>query len=162
MPGKKPEQTMIARRSLILSVLALAACGGTGTQAKKHTTFDGPQPSPEMNAKVNYWADHYRVPRPLVHRVVIRESKYRPEARNGPYFGLMQIQPQTARTMGYRGAPEGLLDADTNLQYGVRYLRGAYMVANGNHDGAVSWYSRGYYYEAKRRGMLESTGLRGS
>ncbi len=151
---------MIARRSLILSALALAACGGR-PEPKTQSRFEGgPHPSAEMNAKVNYWADHYQVPRKLVHRVVIRESGYRPEARNGPYYGLMQIVPQTAQTMGYRGAPQGLLDADTNLQYGVKYLRGAYLVANGNHDRAVSWYSRGYYYEAKRLGLLEETGLR--
>lgn len=152
---------MIGRRSLILSVLALVACGGSPTSQKpKSQSYGGPHPSPEMNRKVNYWADHYQVPRPLVHRVVIRESGYRPEARNGPYYGLMQMLPQTAQTMGYRGAPQGLLDADTNLQYGVKYLRGAYIVANGSHDGAVSWYSRGYYYEAKRRGLLVETGLR--
>jgi hypothetical protein len=34
------------------------------------------------------------------------------------------------------------------------------MVADGSHDAAVSWYARGYYYEAKRRGLLEETGLR--
>ncbi len=152
---------MIGRRSLILSVLALAACGASPKEEKpKDGSYGGPHPSAAMNSKVNYWADHYQVPRKLVHRVVIRESGYRPEARNGPYFGLMQMLPQTARTMGYRGAPQGLLDADTNLQYGVKYLRGAYIVANGNHDGAVSWYSRGYYYEAKRRGLLVETGLK--
>ncbi len=72
----------------------------------------------------------------------------------------MQILPQTARTMGYRGPASGLLDADTNLKYAVKYLRGAYLVANGNHDKAVMWYARGYYYEAKRKGLLEETGLR--
>ncbi len=45
------------------------------------------------------------------------ESDYNPGARNGPYYGLMQIQPQPARTMGYTGSPEGLLDAETNLIY---------------------------------------------
>ena len=25
---------------------------------------------------------------------------------------------------------------------------------------AVQWYARGYYYEAKRKGLLEETGLR--
>jgi soluble lytic murein transglycosylase-like protein len=62
--------------------------------------------------------------------------------------------------MGYRGAPEGLLDADTNLRYGVKYLRGAWLVADGDPEEAVGWYARGYYYEAKRRGLLEETGLR--
>ena len=39
-------------------------------------------------------------------------------------------------------------------------LRGAYLVAGGNHDAAVKWYSRGYYHEAKRKGLLKETGLR--
>ena len=59
-----------------------------------------------------------------------------------------------------RGKPTDLLDAETNLKYGVKYLRGAYMVAGGNKDAAVKWYARGYYYEAKRKGLLEETGLR--
>ena len=54
----------------------------------------------------------------------------------------------------------GLLDAETNLKYGVKYLRGAYLVARGHHDRTIHWYSSGYYYEAKRMGLLEETGLR--
>lgn len=62
--------------------------------------------------------------------------------------------------MGFHGAPGDLLDADTNLKYAVKYLRGAWLLSDGNHDTAVKWYSQGYYYEAKRRGMLVQTGLR--
>lgn len=109
---------------------------------------------------INHYADLYGVPRSLVHRVVQRESMYRPEARNGPYYGLMQILPQTARSMGYRGPDSGLLDARTNLTYAVKYLRGAWLVSDGDEATAVQWYARGYYYEAKRRGMLRETGLR--
>ncbi|WP_294927371.1 lytic transglycosylase domain-containing protein [uncultured Paracoccus sp.] len=153
---------MILRRSLILSALALAACGGGTKRPRDFGSPDlHPNETPELRRKINYWSDHYQVPRSLVHRVIIRESSHRPHARNGPYYGLMQILPETARTMGHRGSPNQLLDADTNLQYAVKYLRGAYIVANGNHDRAVSWYARGYYYEAKRRGLLEQTGLRG-
>lgn len=72
----------------------------------------------------------------------------------------MQILPQTARTMGHRGPAEELLDAETNLRYAGRYLRGAWIVSRGNQDRAVMWYSKGYYYEAKRLGLLEETGLR--
>ncbi|MDO5643623.1 MAG: lytic transglycosylase domain-containing protein, partial [Paracoccus sp. (in: a-proteobacteria)] len=100
------------------------------------------------------------LPTSLLHRVIQRESDYRADARNGPYYGLMQILPQTARTMGYRGHPSGLLDADTNLKYAGRYLRGAYLVADGDEKSAVGWYARGYYYEAKRKGLLRETGLR--
>ncbi|MFN6951975.1 MAG: transglycosylase SLT domain-containing protein [Albidovulum sp.] len=114
----------------------------------------------EVSRLIDHYARAYDVPATLVHRVVQRESGYNPAARNGPYYGLMQILPQTAATMGYRGAPEGLLDAETNLRYGVKYLRGAWLVARGNPDRAVMWYTKGYYYEAKRMGLLEETGLR--
>ena len=70
----------------------------------------------------------------------------------------MQILPATARTMGYRGRPEGLLDAETNLKYGVRYLRGAWLIAGGDQNEAIGWIrARGYYHEAKRKGLLEET-----
>ena len=119
-----------------------------------------PNETPQLRGLINKYADLYGVPRPLVHRVIIRESSHNPSARNGPYFGLMQILPQTARGMGYSGSDQGLLDAETNLKYSVKYLRGAWMVSDGSQDTAVKWYSNGYYYEAKRRGLLVETGLR--
>jgi hypothetical protein len=113
-----------------------------------------------INLLIQYYADYYDVPVELVHRVVQRESTYNPRARNGPYWGLMQILPATARTMGFTGQPQDLLDAETNLIYAVKYLRGAYIVAEGNHDRAVQHYARGYYYDARDKGLLEVTGLR--
>jgi soluble lytic murein transglycosylase-like protein len=68
----------------------------------------------------------------------------------------MQIKAGTARALGYAGSPAGLLDVDTNLTYGVRYLAGAYRVANGEPSRAVAFFARGYYYDAKRKGMLAS------
>ncbi len=119
-----------------------------------------PNETIELRQLINRYAATYGVPSDLVQRVVIRESRHVPEARNGPYYGLMQILPQTAQTMGYRGNPKGLLDAETNLKYGVKYLRGAWLVAGGDRDEAVGWYAKGYYYEAKKKGLLEETGLR--
>jgi soluble lytic murein transglycosylase-like protein len=115
--------------------------------------------SPELDALIARYAAYYEVPIELVRRVVNRESNFRPTARNGPYWGLMQIRHDTARGMGYRGAASGLLDAETNLKYAVKYLRGAYLTAGGNHDRSVRFYASGYYYDAKRRGLLEETGL---
>jgi soluble lytic murein transglycosylase-like protein len=114
-----------------------------------------------LRALIDDYADGYDIPRSLMHRVVKRESNYNPAARNGPYYGLMQIHPQTASTMGFDGPPSGLLDAETNLKYAGKYLRGAWLVADGSEDRAVKWYSSGYYYEAKRKGLLEETGLQG-
>ena len=146
------------RTALILPLAAaLTACGGTrsdrGADLKAGAT-------PQMRALISKWAAIHQIPESLLHRQIQRESGYNPGARNGPYYGLLQIQVQTARTMGYKGAPEGLLDAETNLHYAGKYLRGAWLVSRGNYDRAHMWYRRGYYYEAKRMGLLEETGLR--
>ncbi|EKF18026.1 lytic transglycosylase, catalytic [Nitratireductor pacificus pht-3B] len=116
--------------------------------------------SAELDALIARYAAHYAVPERLVRRVVKRESNFDPSARNRIYWGLMQIRHDTAQTMGYRGPASGLLDAETNLKYAVKYLRGAYLTADGNEDQAVRFYARGYYYDAKRKGILRETGLR--
>lgn len=153
---------MYHRRFVIGALFAMAACGrreDTSTRANTDIPLY-PNETPELRRLINKYADIHEIPVTLLHRVIIRESTHRPGARNGPYYGLMQILPETARTMGYRGSPEGLLDAETNLKYAGRYLRGAWLVSDGDEATAVSWYARGYYYEAKRRGMLVETGLR--
>lgn len=119
-----------------------------------------PNETPELREMIDGVAARYDVPQDLVQRVVIRESRHRPEARNGPYWGLMQILPATARSMGFEGRPENLLDPATNLEYAVKYLRGAWLVAGGDRDRAVGLYAKGYYHEAKAAGLLEETGLR--
>lgn len=151
----------LTRRHLMLlsAAAALAACGRAPSPPVSRAPM-APGATPEMLALVDRYADFHEIPRSLMHRVVRRESGYNPAARNGPYYGLMQIHPQTARTMGYQGPPEGLLDAETNLTYAGKYLRGAWLVSGGSEDRAVMWYARGYYYEAKRLGLLEETGLR--
>lgn len=152
--------TRPSRRLFLLSLLSLAACGRSPSNRVEEAPTLYPNETPELRRLINHYADHHEVPRSLVHRVVQRESSYRPEARNGPYMGLMQILPQTARGMGFDGAPSDLLDAETNLKYAVKYLRGAWLLSDGDEATAVMWYAKGYYYEAKRRGMLKETGLR--
>lgn len=148
------------RRTLLALPLALAACGsGPGPEPAGRAGLH-PGETPEMRALIRKYAAIHGIPESLLHRVIQRESGYNPAARNGPYWGLMQILPQTAATMGYRGPPSGLLDAETNLIYAGKYLRGAWLVSRGNEEKAVMWYARGYYYEAKRMGLLYETGLR--
>ena len=148
---------MVNRRALLALALPamLAACAGG--PAKVEPDPDGPA---EINRLIRKTARLYDIPESLIHETVARESGYNPAARNGPYYGLMQIHPQTARGMGFQGDPSDLLDPETNLLYAGKYLRGAWIVARGNHDRAHMWYRRGYYYEAKRLGLLEETGLR--
>lgn len=115
-----------------------------------------------LDSLISKYSVAYEVPESLVRRVVHRESRGNPQARNGPYWGLMQMLPATARGMGHTGSAQDLLDAETNLKFGVKYLAGAYKVADSNPDQAVRLYARGYYYQAKKKGLLEETGLKTS
>jgi soluble lytic murein transglycosylase-like protein len=107
-----------------------------------------------IQALIAKHAAAYGVPELLVRRVIHRESRGNPRVISKGNYGLMQIRLGTARAMGYRGGAQGLLDADTNMTYAVKYLAGAYKVAHGNHDLAVRYYAAGYYYAAKRKGMI--------
>ena len=156
---------MYHRRFVMAGMLSIAAGCGRRDAPSSRASNDiplYPNETPELRRLINKYADVHEIPVTLLHRVIIRESTHNPAARNGPYYGLMQILPETARTMGYRGTPDGLLDAETNLIYAGKYLRGAWLVSDGDEATAVSWYARGYYYEAKRRGMLVEAGLRSS
>lgn len=107
-----------------------------------------------LNSLISKYAKLYNVPESLVHRVVQRESTYNPSAYNSGNYGLMQIRLGTAKGLGFKGTSKDLFDAETNLKYAVKYLRGALLVADNNHDQAIRLYARGYYYDAKRKGML--------
>lgn len=126
---------------------------------QKTRPLRGATSNPQLDALISKYAEMYDVPEGLVRRVVKRESNFNPAAYNRGHWGLMQIKHATARGMGYDGPAKGLLDAETNLKYSVKYLRGAYMVAQGNQDRADRLYQRGYYYDAKRMGLLDETGL---
>lgn len=149
------------RLALVCCLGLLAAC--STPHADKAPAAPEPALYPgettEMRALVNKYARIHGIPAELLHRVIQRESDYRPGARNGPYWGLMQVLPATARQMGHSGPASDLLDAETNLMYAGRYLRGAWLVSDGDIDAAVMWYARGYYYEARDRCLLVETGL---
>ncbi len=107
-----------------------------------------------LNALIEKYSRLHEIPIDLVHRVVHRESRYNPAAYSKGNYGLMQIRYNTAKAMGYDGPADGLFDAETNIKYAVKYLKGAWVVADNDHDQAVRLYSRGYYYDAKRKGLL--------
>ena len=138
---------MISRRIVLGCVLAASSLSGAAAQTSDRAALD---------ALIARHAKAHGVPESLVHRVVRRESNYNPRAYHRGNWGLMQIRHGTARSMGYTGSAAGLLDANTNLSYAVPYLANAYRVAGGDQSRAVSLYASGFYYVAKRRGLLGS------
>jgi len=72
---------------------------------------------------INRLADVHGVDARLIHAVISVESAYRPRARSRKGArGLMQVMPATGRQYGVNKS--GLLKASSNLDAGVRHLKG--------------------------------------
>jgi soluble lytic murein transglycosylase-like protein len=141
---------MIRSLSLAMLLSALAINQGAFAQTRNEAALDA---NGNLNSLIARHAAAHNLPEELVRRVIRRESRGNPRAISKGNYGLMQIRLGTARAMGYRGNVAGLLDADTNMTYAVKYLAGAYRAAGGNQDRAVRYYAAGYYYAAKRQGL---------
>jgi hypothetical protein len=102
-----------------------------------------------MRTLIVKYALIHDIPEALLHAVIQRESDYRANARNGPYYGLMQILPQTARGMGFEGAPSDLLAAETSLN--LRWTLSARRVA------AFGWRYRHRRWMVRPRLLLRSS-----
>lgn len=137
----KTFQNLAPTLAWLAAIAVLASCATANAQSRA-----------QYEAMVAAEAQANLVPEELVHRVIVRESKYHPQLiGRGGTIGLMQIKLGTARGLGYTGTAEGLRDPATNLKYGIKYLAGAFRAANGNHDRAVRYFAGGYYYVAKRQ-----------
>lgn len=122
-------------RTSIFSIGVLAASLTPHAAASANEAYSG---------LVARHAAAHGLPPSLVHRVIMRESRYNPRAVSRGNYGMMQIRLGTARAMGYTGSAAGLLDPNTNMTYAVKYLAGAYRAAGGNADRAVALYASGY------------------
>jgi soluble lytic murein transglycosylase-like protein len=130
----------------LFSLLCLAAVAALPLPASAQTSHS------KYDELISAHAEANLVPEALVHRVIVRESKYQPSLLGrGGAIGLMQIKLATARGLGYTGTADGLRDPETNLKYGIRYLAGAYRAAKGDFNRAVHYFAAGYYQVAKQQ-----------
>lgn len=97
----------------------------------------------QLDQRIAEHAARNGVPTALARAVIRLESNFRPSAANRGNFGLMQIRLGTARSLGYSGGAAGLLNAETNLTYGMRYLARAYHLAGGDTCGTIMRYQSG-------------------
>ena len=142
------------RKICIATILVALAASAASAKNQRVARLDA---NGNLDSLIARHAAANNLPEDLLRRVIKRESGGNPRVVSKGNFGLMQIKLATARSMGYRGTAAGLLDADTNMTYAVKYLAGAYHVADGNANRAVHYYAAGYYYSAKSKGRVART-----
>lgn len=158
--------TRLTAATLVASLPGATVPAQTGGDAKAITASngspverpaDGPHPAPTEAAVgpreaaapsvADLVAKHARengVPVALAQAVVRIESRGNARASNGGALGLMQIKPQTARSVGFSGGASGLFSPETNLRYGMKVLATAYRSAGGDVCRALLQYQSGH------------------
>jgi len=87
---------------------------------------------------INKYADQNNVDPALIAAIAEQESTWNPNAYryepkiNDSSYGLMQTLYTTAQGMGYSGAPEGLYNPETSIDYGSKYI--SQMLKANNND----------------------------
>jgi hypothetical protein len=90
-------------------------------------------------------AERTGLPVAVADAVIHVESRFNPMAVGGVgEVGLMQIRPQTAAMLGYKGGVTGLFDPETNVHFGVKYLAHAWTLAKGDLCRALMKYRAGW------------------
>src|SRR5258707_11939576 len=85
------------------------------------------------------------LPADIADAVVHVESNYNPSVIGGVgEIGLMQIRPETAAMLGFRGSAEELAKPETNIHYGVTYLSKAWRLPNGDLCRTLMKYRAGH------------------
>ena len=94
----------------------------------------------KYTSTINWFADHYHLPKSLIHAVVTAESAYDPNAiSKAGAVGLMQLMPETARRYGVKNRR----NPSDNLSGGTRYLRDLLIMFNNDLALALAAFNAG-------------------
>ena len=89
------------------------------------------------------------LPADIAEAVVFVESGYNSAVIGSVgEIGLMQVRPETAAMLGFRGSDAELAEPDINIHYGVLYLSQAWRLAGGDICRAPMKYRAGHGEEA--------------
>ena len=85
------------------------------------------------------------LPADIAEAVVFVESGYNPAViGSAGEIGLMQVRPETAAMLGFRGSNAELAEPDINIHYGVLYLSQAWRLSGGDLCRALMKYRAGH------------------
>jgi soluble lytic murein transglycosylase-like protein len=94
----------------------------------------------QINSDIDAASKKYNVEKPLIEAVIQQESSFNPSAVSGSGAqGLMQLMPDTARSLGVTNS----FNANQNIDGGTKYLKTLLDNFNGNKSLALSAYNGG-------------------
>ncbi len=106
-------------------------------------------------ALITSMAPRYGVPTWFALRIARIESGYNPRARGAAgEYGVFQLKCATARGIGFRGNCGNLLNASTNVQFGLKHLSLAVRSSRGNLRLAASKHNGGLGRKSLVRGYV--------
>jgi soluble lytic murein transglycosylase-like protein len=112
--------------------------------AKKHRRGAAIVDSGPVVAMIKAQAPAYGVPTWFALRIAKIESGYNPRVRGAAgEYGVYQLKCATARGVGFRGNCAGLLNASTNIKFGLKHLQIAVRTSRGNLKLAASKHNGG-------------------
>jgi soluble lytic murein transglycosylase-like protein len=110
----------------------------------RHTAQMGAGQHNAVISMIKSQAPSYGVPTWFALRIAKIESGYNPLARGkAGEYGVFQLKCATARGIGFRGDCSQLLNASTNVRYGLKYLSMAVNSSHGNLQLAASKHNGG-------------------
>ena len=138
-----PRSFASAGATILIALASLRAYAGTAA-------FPSQEPA-EAAYYADAYADHYRVPRPLVHAIIRAESQWHSKrVSDKGAMGLMQLMPGTARFYGVRNP----FSVTENISGGVQYLAGLIKRFGDLRLVAAAYYAGSHPLE--RRGLAYS------
>ena len=161
MGGRSLVGVLLGAMAMLVVPASLHAAGrpdplstGTVTPAPKQPDLPDPRvqnsgPKSQFKALVRSLVEQEvrktGLPADIADAVVYVESNYDPSTIGGVgEIGLMQIRPQTAAMLGFKGSTDELARPETNIHYGVTYLSKAWRLANGDLCRALMKYRAGH------------------
>jgi soluble lytic murein transglycosylase-like protein len=134
--------TVLLKKKKIKTQAALAV--PKAKLRKKSTAGTAKASGGTVVALIKGMAPRYGVPTWFALRIAKVESNYNPRARGAAgELGVFQLKCSTAKGLGFRGSCAGLLDARTNVTYGLKHLSLAVKSSRGNLKLAASKHNGG-------------------
>lgn len=116
-------------------------------QKKRHKVSKArisPARTDRVEALIKDMAPRYGVPTWFALRIAKVESGYNPNTRGAAgEYGVYQMKCATAKGIGFSGNCSQLLNASTNVQYGLKHLQMAMKLSRGNLRLAASKHNGG-------------------